>query len=120
MPGANANFTVYNAVAVSSTTTYYSDKTSLKNLRDSSYHLSSIGTMTGTYAVWISNKPVPVETTDTDWVSLTLATAISQPAGSDTKDYVDLSTLPFLWVRLKYVNASGSGAITSYFTGKGY
>lgn len=120
MPGATANFTVYDAVAVSSTITYYSAKSSLKNLRDGSYHLSSIGTMTGTYTVWVSNKPMPIETTDADWVSLTLATAISQPAGADAKDYVDLSSLPFLWSRLKYVNASGTGAITSYFTGKGF
>lgn len=117
---AAANQAVYEAVAVSSTDTYYSEKTSLKRLSDPSYHLVSTGTMAGTYTVWVSNKPTPSEADDTDWVSLTLATAITQPAGSAQKDFIDLSGLSSpLWVRLKYVNASGSGAITAYFNGKG-
>lgn len=117
---STANFTPYDAVAVSATSTYYSTPTSLKLLRHAAYTLHWTGTPTGTFTVWASNKPSPSLTDDTDWVNLSLARAITQPAGTASKDYVDVSDDPFLWSRLKYVNASGSGTITSYFTGKGF
>ncbi len=117
-----ANFTPYgvSGTTVTGTETYYSAKTSLKRLTDPSYQLFSDGTMTGTHSVWVSNKPAPSEVNDADWVQLTLAVAITQPAGADTKEFVDLSGLSSpLWIRLKYVNASGDGVVYAWFNGKG-
>ncbi len=110
---------VYSAVSVSSTSTYYSTATEVRQFENVSYQLVWSGTPTGTFTVWVSNLVAPSLVNDTDWISLTLATAISQPAGSASKYSVDLSSLPFYWVRLKYVNASGSGTITAYLVGKG-
>jgi hypothetical protein len=76
------------------------------------------GANVGTFTVQVSNKPRPVLTSDADWKTLTLAIPIVQPNGSNTGDYVDLSWLPFEWVRLKYVNASGTGTINAFFVGK--
>lgn len=112
------NHAAYNAVAVSSTTVYYSDPTNLRNCSQAAYQLLWTGTPTGTFVVQVSNVPKPALGTDTDWKELVLAVAITQPAGSATGDYIDLTPLPFLWVRLKYTNGSGSGAITAYAQGK--
>lgn len=107
------------ATAVSGTTTYYSFATSLKNMSSASYQLVWTGTPTGTFTVWASNALKPLETDDTDWVQLTLAVAITQPAGSASKDIVDMTDLPFGWVRVKYVNASSSGVVDAYVVCKG-
>ena len=105
-------------VAVSSTSTYYSAKTNKLTSPLFGYDLYW-GTNVGTFTVQISNKRDPVESSDSDWKTVTLATAIVQPNGSNTGDYVDLTDLPFKWVRLKYVNASGTGTIYAYVCGSG-
>lgn len=105
-------------VAVSSTTTYYSAPVNVHQVVNPSAHLDWTGTLTGTFTVWGSNKPNPSLVNDADWFSPTLAVAIVQPAGSASKDFVDLSEWPFEWLRFKYVNASGSGAINAYVAGK--
>lgn len=110
---------VINALAVTGTNSYYSPVQKIQNVRDCSYQLSWTGTPTGTFAVWVSNKFLPDTTTDNDWVQLSLAVAIVQPAGAASKDIADISAAPFMHMRLKYVNASGSGTITADFCGKG-
>jgi len=107
-----------NGVAVSGTTTYYSDITDVSSVLNPSYHLEWTGTPTGTFTVWGSNKENPVAANDNDWFNPTLAVAINQPAGSASKDFVDLTSWPFRKVRLKYVNASGSGTISAFVAGK--
>lgn len=108
--------------AVTGANTYYSRPSIIKRLADCSYDLYWTGGGSGnvgTFTVQISNKENPVLTSDTDWKTLTLAVAIVQPNGTNTGDYVDLSDLPFRWVRLKYVNSSGSGTVLGFFCGKG-
>lgn len=104
-------------VAVSSTNTYYGEKSSLKTLRHASYDFYW-GTNVGTITIQVSNKERPDESSDTDWKTLTLAVAITQPNGSNTGDFVDLSELPAIWVRPKYVNSSGSGTLYGWFFGR--
>jgi hypothetical protein len=103
-------------VAVSATSTYYSAKTNKRRCPSFSYDLYW-GTNVGTFTVQCSNKKEPNEANDNDWKTMTLATAIVQPTGSNTGDYADLSDLPFRWVRLKYVNASGTGTIYAFASG---
>lgn len=105
-------------VAVSGTNTYYGKAVNAAIGQDLSYDLYW-GTNVGTFTVWVSNKPSPVLTSDADWKQLTLATAVVQPNGSNTGDYVDLAGCPFRWIRLKYVNASGTGTIHAYVASKG-
>ena len=105
-------------VAVSGTTTYYSDITDVSSILNPSYHLEWTGTPTGTFTIQGSNKENPNPASDADWFTPTLAVAIVQPAGTASKDFVDLTGWPFRKVRLKYVNASGSGVIHAHVAGK--
>lgn len=107
-----------NGVAVSSTTVYRSTRTNLRTVNNASYQLRW-GTNVGTFVVQVSNHPDPAEATDTDWDTAPLDIAITQPTGSNTGDIVDLSGLPYTWVRLKYTNASGTGTIHAWVSGKG-
>jgi hypothetical protein len=99
--------------AVSSTNTYYSLATDLSVLKNASYDVYW-GTNVGTFTVQVSNKRAPVTSSDADWKALSLARPITQPSGTSGGDYVDLSWLAFKWVRLKYVNISGSGNIQAF------
>lgn len=106
-----------NGVAVSGTNTYYGSPFRLGSLWDASYDLYW-GTNVGTFTVWVSNKPEPSLANDNDWKQLTLAVAIVQPNGSNTGDFLDLTDLPAVWVRLKYVNSSGTGTIHAWCAAK--
>lgn len=117
---AIANHQVWNALAVTGTNTYRGGKSSMKLLGKGSYQFLWTGTPTGTLTIQVSNKPTPDDATDTDWTTLTLAVAITQPAGAAGSEFVGLDGLEALWVRPRYVNASGSGAVVAWFTGKGF
>lgn len=105
--------------SVSSTTTYYSKKTDIQRCKGLSYQLYNTGTMTGTWTVQVSNKPAPNEANDDDWTALTLAVPISQPSnGSPASEFVGLEGIEARWSRMKYVNASGTGAPEAYVNGK--
>jgi hypothetical protein len=95
-------------VAVSSTTTYYSQPVTQSGNGALSLHCVFAGTMTGTLTLWLSNKPNADRTSDTDWVQDTTFTAVS-PAGAASKSFYTVGNLAGVSVRLKYVNASGSG-----------
>lgn len=110
-------FKAYDNVAVSSTNTYYSTPADIRDWVHFSLHLFW-GAVTGTFTLWVSNKEAPGLTNDDDWFQLSLATAISQPAGSAGNDWVDLSNIPARWLRAKYVNTSGSATISGYGEGK--
>jgi hypothetical protein len=105
-------------VAVSGALTFYSDMTDVSSILNPSYHLVWTGTPTGTFTVWGSNKEDPNPANDNDWFNPTLAVAIVQPAGSASKDFVDLSGWPFRKVRLKYVNSASTGVINAFVAGK--
>lgn len=105
--------------AVSGTSVYRAAKTDLRSLPDASYQFIWTGTPTGTIIIQVSNLPEPPDTSDTGWNTLTLAVAITQPAGSASGDYCDLAALPFRWVRCKYTNASGSGTLAAWVAAKG-
>jgi hypothetical protein len=107
-----------NGVAVTNTGTTYSDITDVSSILNPSYHLEWSGTPTGTFTVWGSNKENPIAANDNDWFNPPLAVAISQPAGSASKDFVDLSGWPFRKMRLKYVASAGAGVINAFVAGK--
>lgn len=106
-----------NGVALSGVATARSDATNINRIMSAGYQLFWTGTLAGVFTVQVSNKPNPDPATDADWSDLALDKAIVQPAGSASKDYVDLSSLPFCWMRLKYVNASGNGSIFAFVGG---
>lgn len=104
--------------AVSGTTVYRGQPTDLQGNRSASYTLFWTGTPTGTFVMQASNRTRRDDTTDADWIDVVLDKPIVQPAGSASKDYVDLTDWPFRFVRPKYTNASGAGNIFADFQGK--
>ncbi len=99
-------------VAVSSTNTYYSTPWS-----GDTYALSLFwtGTPTGTFTMWVSDKPNPDLANDNDWRQDT-GFAPTNPAGSASKTGDDVTNSNANLKRIKYVNASGSGTLTGYVT----
>jgi len=102
-------------LAVSGTSTYYSKAFSARDGQPVSVHLEWTGTPTGTFTLWYSNKEAPGTANDNDWVQDTTFVA-SNPAGSASKAFHTIGNLAAKRVRLKYVNASGSGTIVGFAT----
>lgn len=101
----------FNATAVSGTTTYHSDATDINQLHNAGLDVTFTGTMTGTFTVECCNDNV-------NFKSLTFSPSLAQPTGSSTSYLVDLNQVPWQYLRVSYVNASGSGTITCILTTK--
>lgn len=114
-----ANYKVYKntetkggTLAVSDTSTYYSDAITVDG-EAVSWHIVWAGTPNGTFTLWYSNKPDAAVATDTDWVQDTSFPATA-PAGSASKVFISASQTTALRARLKYVNASSTGTIEAW------
>lgn len=91
-------------VAVSGTTTYTSLPINIKNHDNVGLQLVWTGTPTGTFTILHSSN-------GTNYDSITLSPVITQPAGSAGHWSVVLQQDPFQWVKVQYVNASGTGTV---------
>lgn len=105
-PGAEAT----DGVAVSSTTTYYSKLWSGARAVGYSSTVFYTGTPTGTFTLWMTDKPYPDLTTDTDWVQDT-GFVPTNPAGAAGGFLDNVADGRPYHKRFKYVNSSGSGTI---------
>lgn len=105
-----------NGKAASGTSTYYS--TVWKGDRDFGLTVVTSGTLTGTWTLWATDNPNASEADDTDWVdSSSHADFVeTNPAGSTTKWRVNSVLMRAAKLRLKYVNASGTGTLYAYVT----
>lgn len=108
----NDNDPAKNGVAVSGTSTYYSEMWGGMGAEGYDLQVVWSGDPTGTLTLQVSNVPNPNEANDTDWVTTTETTMVN-PAGSASKFRVVTMTSPGK-KRLKYVNSSGSGTLTGY------
>lgn len=110
--------------AMASTTTLTSDVIDMTGLNTGSFQMVWTGTPTGNATSWVvevSNNYDLSRPTNADWTTLTIATAPTNPAGTASNTGLDLGTdFPWAAVRLKYVNASGTGTLQVYFVGKGH
>lgn len=102
-------------VAVSGATTYYSAPISGNKTDGMGLHLQWTGTPTGTFTLWMSDKPHPSLTDDADWVQDT-GFSPTNPAGSASKMRDDTSNAKAKWKRVKYVNSGGSGVLYGWAT----
>lgn len=96
----------------------------LATIRDAGIQLIWTGTPTGTFTFEISNDFNPREqnafaaaNTGT-WTPLTVDRAPTNPAGSAANTAMDLSTIPYRWVRAKYTRTGSSGTLTGWVSGK--
>lgn len=111
--------------AMASTDTLTSLATDMTGLSTGSYQMVWTGTPTGDATPWIvevsNNYDPKYGASAAAWTTLTLAVAPTAPAGSATNTGLDLGTdFPYGAVRIKYVNASGTGTLQVYFVGKGH
>lgn len=100
---------------VSSTNTYYSVPWSGRLADGAGVTIFYTGTPTGTFTMWVTDKPNPGLANDNDWVQDTGFIA-TNPAGAAGSFRDDTANAKGYRKRLKYVNASGSGTITAYVT----
>lgn len=98
-------YDLFNAIAVASTTTYTTTTSTVANYDNIGLQIKFVGTMAGTLSVEVSND-------GTNFDALTFTPSLTQPAGSDTKYAINLKQLPWQFMHVKYVNASGSGTLT--------
>ena len=101
-----------------STASFYSLASNAGSLLYPSYQVSWTGTPTGVITVEVSNNYDRIRDTG-NWDTLTLETAISQPAGGASNVLIDLTWLPFQFVRLKYTRTAGSGTMQAHYFAKG-
>lgn len=101
-------------VAASSTNTYYSKV--FRPMPSWSMQVQTTGTLTGTWTLWGSNKPGADPASDTDWVDLSSHAGFveTNPAGAATNWLVTPDHLTAYRLKLKYVNASGTGNLFAY------
>lgn len=98
-------------VTVTGTNTYLSLPIGIKNLDNVGLQLIWTGTVTGTFTVLHSPDGVLYD-------SITVSPAITQPAGSAGHWSVVLQFDPYQWVKVQYVNASGTGTVDVIVTAK--
>lgn len=113
--------TLFSSQAVSSTTTYTSAASNILNLDNIGIQCNFTSTPTGTLTIEVSLDHAETATGEItvagNWITVSnSSTSIS--SGSPTNVYYDLNQLSAPWVRLKYINASGSGTLTAYLCGK--
>jgi hypothetical protein len=92
---------------MSSTNTIYSQILDISRMDNMGLEVTWTGTPTGTFSVMVSNSGI-------NFYALTFNPVLTQPAGSAGGYAIDLNQLPFKYLMLQYVNASGSGTIAVY------
>lgn len=96
---------------MSGTNTIYTNILGIRQMDNVGIEVTWTGTPTGTLTVMCSNSGV-------NFYSLTFNPVLGQPAGSGGGYLISLAGIPFQYLFLQYVNASGSGTITAYLQSK--
>jgi hypothetical protein len=53
-----------------------------------------------------------------DWIALTFDPVLAQPNSNDGEYLINLNQLPFMWFRVTYTRASGSGTLNVWHCAK--
>ncbi len=101
------------AGVMASTSTIYSNIIGLRQSDVSGIEVAWTGTPTGVLSVLVSNSGI-------NWPALTFDPVLTQPAGSASSIFIQLSPIGAALFYLKYVNASGSGTISAYLQCKAF
>jgi hypothetical protein len=98
---------------MTSTSTIYSERISMKMGSLFSLHCIWTGTPTGTLTLWQSNLPDPDPDSVTDWIQNTDVT-FTDPAGSASSTFVNAGNAAAKFYMVRYVNSSGSGVLSCW------
>lgn len=104
--------------AITGTNTYYSAPMKVPDSGGNvSIQAGWTGNPTGTLTLWYTTLENPNLASDADWTEDTaFATAAADPAGSAGTTFVPGTGVNGNWMRLKYVNASGTGTLWAFGT----
>ncbi len=95
------------AGTMSSTNTIYSNIIDVSRIDNIGLEIAWTSTAVGTISILVSSSGI-------NFNALTFSPVLAQPAGSAGGYAVSLNQIPFKYMLIKYVNASGSGALTVY------
>lgn len=107
----NSPKTVVKAGVMTGTTTIYSNILGIRQTDNQGIELTWTGTPTGTFSIMVSNSGI-------NFYALTFNPVLAQPAGSAGGYVISLTAIPFQYMFIQYVNASGSGTVTAYSQAK--
>ncbi len=94
-----------------------SEITEIRGFDNISYEADFTGTPTGTFSVQVSNSYDPITNPNAVFVILPLSpTPVA--SGSSGVVGIDINQSGFKWIKLVYTNASGSGTLNAYVSGK--
>lgn len=99
------------AGTMASTNVIYTNIIDVTLMDDLGLELTWTGTPTGTIEIMAS-------VSGATFYALTFDPVLAQPAGSASGYLIDLEQFPFRYLMIKYTNASGSGSITAWLSGK--
>lgn len=97
--------------AMASTNTIYSQIIDISKMDNQGLEVTWTGTPTGTISIMVSNSGI-------NFYALTFNPVLSQPSGSASGYVINLNQLPFKYMSIQYVNASGTGTLTVYAQNK--
>lgn len=92
---------------MASTNTIYSQIVDMSRIDNIGLEITWTGNPVGVWSILASSSGI-------NFYPLTFSPGLTQPAGTATGDVTNLNQYPFKYLLLKYVNASGSGALTVY------
>lgn len=92
---------------MATTATIYSQIIDISRMDNCGLEVTWTGTPTGTFSILVSNSGI-------SFYTLTFTPVLAQPSGSAGGYAVDLNQLPFRYMMLQYVNASGAGTLSVY------
>lgn len=100
-----------NAASMTATTTVTSSAQNIQNFDNTGLHVIWTGTPVGTVSVLCSID-------NSTYDALTFDPVLAQPSGVAGSYLINLNQVPFPYVKVKYVNASGSGTLNVYLHSK--
>lgn len=105
--------------AMENTDEIVSEPTNVEHLQNVGYQANWDGDPVGTFTVEVSNDydpTIPARQPGT-WTELTLSGSPAA-AGAPGDLFININQIPARWIRLKYVNDSGSGTLQAWVVGK--
>ena len=113
--------TLFSSQSVSSTNTYNSQAVNILNLDNIGIQANITSTPSGSFNVQVSidhsQTADGVVINPGNWINIASST-VSISSGSPSNIYIDLNQLSAPYVRLQYVNSSGSGSFSAFLCGK--
>ncbi len=100
--------------AVSSTTTYHSETFNMSNLDDVGLQIQFTGTPTGTLTIEVSINNSTWDTIPTADIN----PSVVSPSGSAIDNVYSIKLSPFPYLRVSYTNASSTGTLSAWVSGK--